>query len=89
MLLQVWTNFSVCSDNTFKKFKGITKVSAFVTSKHNTGQEIQFWKKRLSNKTLFTLVLTMAGGMAKTKEKNPDKMYQLLFLKIYTQQQKQ
>ena len=27
--------------------------------------------------------------MAKTKEKNPDKMYQLLFLKIYTQLQKQ
>ena len=41
MLLLVWTNSSVCSDNAksrlaLKKFKGITKASTCVTSKHNT-----------------------------------------------------
>ena len=43
MLFLVWTNSSVCIDNTksflaLKKFKDITKASACVTSKHNTGQ---------------------------------------------------
>ena len=50
----------------------------------------QIWKKKKTlQKTFFTTVLTIAREMAKTKGKNPDKMCQLIFLKIYPQQQKQ
>ena len=45
----------------------------------------QFWKK----KTFFISVLTIARETPKTKGKNPDKMYQLIFLKINPKQQKQ
>ena len=46
-------------------------------------------EKKTLQKTFFTSVLTIAREMAKTKGKNPDKMCQLIFLKIYPQQQKQ
>ena len=49
----------------------------------------QFWKKKTLQITFFTLVLTIAREMAKIKVKNPDKMCQLIVLKIQTQQQKQ
>ena len=44
-------------------------------------KKCQFWKKRLFSKKFFT----SAGEMPKTKGKNPDKMYNL----IYFKQQKQ
>ena len=47
----------------------------------------QFWKKRLFSKTFFTLGLTTAKEIPKIKGKNPGKMCQLIFLKIYPQQQ--
>ena len=46
-------------------------------------------EKKTLQKTFFTSVLFIAGEMAKTKEKNTDNMCQLIFLKIYPQQQKQ
>ena len=47
----------------------------------------QFWKKKTLQKIFFTAVLTIAREMAKTKDKNTDNMCQLIFLKIYPQQQ--
>ena len=49
----------------------------------------QFWKKKTLQITFFTSVLTIAREMEKIKVKNPDKMCQLIVLKIHTQQQKQ
>ena len=49
----------------------------------------QFWKKKTHQKAYFSSVLTIAREMAKTKGKNPDKMCQFIFLKIYPQQQKE
>ena len=46
-------------------------------------------EKKTLQKTFFTSVLTIAREMAKTKGKNSDKMCQVIFLKIYPQQQKQ
>ena len=46
-------------------------------------------KKKTLQKTFFTSVLTIAREMAKTKGKNTGRMCQLIFLKIYPQQQKQ
>ena len=46
-------------------------------------------KKRLFSKTFFSSVLTTAREMPKTKGKNPDKMCQLIFRKIYPPQWKQ
>ena len=131
MLILVWTNSSVCSDNTkshladsiWRNSKALRK-HQHVTSKHNTDQSktqntmnnflfskqnptiarsrqmTQFqkkkkkWqaksgKKKTHQKAYFTSVLTIAREMAKTKGKNPDKMCQLIFLKIYPQQQKE
>ena len=53
--------------------------------KKRKAKACQFWKK----KTFFISVLTIARETPKTKVKNPDKMYQLIFLKIYPKQQKQ
>ena len=46
----------------------------------------QFWKKILFSKTFFASVLTTAKEMPKTKGKNPEKMCQLIFQKIYPSQ---
>ena len=40
-------------------------------------------KKRLFSKTFFVSVLTTASEIRKTKGKNPDKISQLIFRKIY------
>ena len=45
----------------------------------------QFWKKKTLQTKFFTLVLTIAREMAKIKVKNPDKMCQLIVLKIHPQ----
>ena len=42
----------------------------------------QFWKERLFSKTFFTSVLTIASDMPKAKSQNPDKMFELIYLKI-------
>ena len=49
----------------------------------------QFWKERLFSQTFFTSGLTIASDMPKTKSKNPDKMFELIDLKIQPQQEKQ
>ena len=46
--------------------------------------QIKNKKKRLFSKN-FTSVLTTAREIPKNKGKNPDKMCQLIFLKIYPQ----
>ena len=43
----------------------------------------QFWEKRLFSKTFFASVLITAREIRKTKGKNPDKICQLIFRKIY------
>ena len=47
----------------------------------------QFWKNKTLQKISFTAVLTIAREMAKTKDKNTDEICELIFLKIYPQQQ--
>ena len=47
----------------------------------------QFWKKKLFSETFFLSALTIGKEMPKIKKKNPDKMYQLIFLKICPLQQ--
>ena len=46
-------------------------------------------EKKTIEKTFFTSVLTIIREMAKKTGKNTEKMWQLIFLKIYSQQQKQ
>ena len=47
-------------------------------------------EKKTIEKTFFTSVLTIIREMAKKNTgKNTEKMWQLIFLKIYSQQQKQ
>ena len=43
----------------------------------------------LEKKDIFHISFNMVKETPKTKVKNPDKMYQLIFLKIYPKQQKQ
>ena len=56
-----------------------------MTNKEKVGQ---IWQKRLFSKTFFASVLPLTTGseMPKTKGKNPDKMCQLIFRKIYPTQ---
>ena len=49
----------------------------------------QSWKKKTLQKIFFKSVLTIAREMAKNIGKNPNKICQLIFLKIYPKQQKQ
>ena len=44
-------------------------------------------KKKLFSETFFLSALTIGKEMPKIKKKNPDKMYQLIFLKICPLQQ--
>ena len=46
-------------------------------------------EKKLFSETFFTSALTIGKEMPKIKKKNPDKMYQLIFLKICPLQQNQ
>ena len=55
----------------------------------NTKKEKK-WQSRSGKKDSLEDILTIAGKIPqKIKRQNPDKMCQLIFLKIYPQQQKQ
>ena len=49
----------------------------------------QVLKNKTLQETIFTSVLTIVRDISQKNGKNPDKMCQLIFLKIYPQQQKQ
>ena len=57
----------------------------YLAGKYDTNQKLKkadhFWKKGFSVRH-FTLVLTTAEEISKNKGNNPDKMCQLIFLKI-------
>ena len=59
-------------------------------TKTNKKQKWQTRSGKTFQKTFFTSVLTITREIPqKIKGKNPDKMFQLIFLKTYPQQQKQ
>ena len=70
-----------------------TKPNQHLAGKYDTNQKQKkashFWRKKRYSVRHFTSVLTTARETPKSKEKNPEKMCQLIFLKIYPQYQKQ
>ena len=67
----------------------MTQIQKKKKKKKKKKRETSSGKKKTLQITFFTSVLTIAREMAKIKVKNPDKMCQLIVLKIQTQQQKQ